>query len=159
LTIFIAGRAALVELDIKKIIALSTLSQLGMIVFTLGLGETYLRWAHLIRHAYFKAIIFMGAGAIIHRVRGYQDVRKIGSLNKNNFFIFSIFLSGSFSLCGLPFLTGFYSKDVILEQFLINSFRIWLGTICYLATILTAAYSVRVILILFTFFLLAKEQV
>lgn len=152
LTIFIAGRAALVELDIKKIIALSTLSQLGMIVFTLGLGETYLRWAHLIRHAYFKAIIFMGAGAIIHRVRGYQDVRKIGSLNKNNFFIFSIFLSGSFSLCGLPFLTGFYSKDVILEQFLINSFRIWLGTICYLATILTAAYSVRVILILFTFF-------
>lgn len=152
LTILIAGARALLELDIKKIIALSTLSQLGVMVFTLGLGEIFLRWFHLIRHAYFKAIIFIGAGAIIHRVRGYQDIRKIGSLNRNNFLISRVFLTGSLSLCGMPFLTGFYSKDAILEQFLINSFRIWTLRVVFLATMLTSAYSIRVILILFTFF-------
>lgn len=120
MTIIIAGSAAIVELDIKKIIALSTLRQLGLIFFTLGLGEIFLRWFHLIRHAYFKAMIFIGAGAMIHRVKDYQDVRKIGSLSVNNYFISSAFLIGSLSLCGMPFLSGFYSKDTILEQFLIG---------------------------------------
>jgi NADH:ubiquinone oxidoreductase subunit 5 (subunit L)/multisubunit Na+/H+ antiporter MnhA subunit len=106
----------------------------------------------LIGHAYFKAIIFIGAGAIIHRVGGYQDIRKMGSLVKNNFFISGVFLSGSLRLCGIPFLTGFYSKDAILEQFFIASYGAWTVRLCYLATIITAAYSLRVILILFTSF-------
>jgi len=106
----------------------------------------------LIGHAYFKAIIFIGAGAIIHRVGGYQDIRKMGSLVKNNFFISGVFLSGSLRLCGIPFLTGFYSKDAILEQFFIASNGAWTVRLCYLATIITAAYSLRVILILFTSF-------
>lgn len=150
LTIIMAGAAALIELDIKKIIALSTLRQLGVIVFTLGIGERFLRWIHLISHAYFKAIIFIGAGAMIHRVRGYQDIRKIGSLNKNNFFISAIFLSGSLRLCGIPFISGFYSKDAILEQFMIRASRPWVSIITYVATIFTAMYSIRVIIMLFT---------
>mgnify|MGYP002046479431 CR=1 FL=1 len=152
ITIILAGGAALLELDIKKIIALSTLSQLGIIVFTIGLGEIFLSWVHLIRHAYFKAMIFIGAGAIIHSVRGYQDTRKIGSINKNNFFISSIFLSGSLRLCGLPFLSGFYSKDAILEQFFMGSFNTWTCVIVFTATIFTAAYSFRVLSIIFIFF-------
>jgi NADH-quinone oxidoreductase subunit L len=69
----------LIELDIKKIIALSTLRQLGIIIFTLGIGEPVLCWLHLISHAYFKAILFIGAGSMIHRIKDYQDLRKIGS--------------------------------------------------------------------------------
>jgi NADH-ubiquinone oxidoreductase chain 5 len=152
LTIIIAGSAAMVELDIKKIIALSTLRQLGLIFFTLGLGEIFLRWFHLIRHAYFKAIMFIGAGAIIHRVKDYQDVRKIGSLSVNNYFISSAFLIGSLSLCGMPFLSGFYSKDTILEQFLISKSGVWAVLMCFVATVLTAGYSVRVLSLLFVSF-------
>ena len=152
LTIIIAGSAAIVELDIKKIIALSTLRQLGLIFFTLGLGEIFLRWFHLIRHAYFKAMIFIGAGAMIHRVKDYQDVRKIGSLSVNNYFISSAFLIGSLSLCGMPFLSGFYSKDTILEQFLIGEGGVWAVIMCFVATVLTAGYSVRVLSLLFVSF-------
>jgi len=152
MTIIIAGLAALSELDMKKIIALSTLSQLGVIFFTLGVGEIFLRWIHLIRHAYFKAIIFIGAGAIIHSMSGYQDTRKIGSLNKNNFYISRIYLSRSLRLCGIPFISGFYSKDAILEQFFINSFDAWICVIVFIATIFTVIYSMRVLIMLFIFF-------
>lgn len=79
LTILIAGVAAIIEIDIKKVIALSTLSQLGVIFFSLGLDQVFISYFHLISHAYFKAIIFMGAGAIIHSVKDYQDIRKIGT--------------------------------------------------------------------------------
>lgn len=78
LTILIAGVAAIIEIDMKKVVALSTLSQLGVMFFSLGLDQIFICFFHLISHAYFKAIIFMGAGSIIHRVKDYQDLRKIG---------------------------------------------------------------------------------
>ena len=149
ITTIIAGLAALIELDIKKIIALSTLRQLGIIILTLGLGEPILTWLHLIRHAYFKAILFMGAGSIIHRIKDYQDLRKIGSWANRNQFISRIFLSGSLRLCGLPFLRGFYSKDSILEQLMIRQISLIVFFIVFLATFCTAAYSLRIVILLF----------
>jgi len=149
LTTVIAGLAALIELDIKKIIALSTLRQLGIIMFTLGLGESNLCWIHLISHAYFKAILFIAAGSIIHRIKDYQDLRKIGSWIVNNQFIGIIFITGSLRLCGLPFLRGFFSKDSILEQILIRNLSLLVLVIIFLSTFCTAIYSFRIILLLF----------
>ena len=149
LTILIAGVAALMELDIKKIIALSTLSQLGVLIFTLGAGEPLLSWFHLIRHAYFKAMLFIGAGSIIHTIKDYQDLRKIGSWVLNNHYTGSIFLVGSMRLCGLPFITGFYSKDSILEQYLIMESSAFILILVIIATFCTAAYSARIVILLF----------
>jgi NADH:ubiquinone oxidoreductase subunit 5 (subunit L)/multisubunit Na+/H+ antiporter MnhA subunit len=151
-TMLMAGAAAMLELDIKKIIALSTLSQLGVIFFSLGMGDILIRWAHLISHAYFKAIIFIGAGAIIHRVKDYQDVRKIGSLVSNNQFIGGVFLIGSLRLCGMPFIRGFYSKDAILEQFFMGDYSIFIVSGFFISTLLTAMYSLRVLVMLFSSF-------
>lgn len=156
LTMLIAGLAALIEIDIKKIIALSTLSQLGVIVFTLGLGERLLCWFHLIRHAYFKAMLFIGAGAAIHRVKDYQDIRKIGSWVKNNYWISRIFLIRRARLCGMPFMRGFYSKDSILERILIIDLRLMLILLAIVATLATASYSIRVMKIVFISFSLRE---
>lgn len=87
ITMIIAGLSATIELDMKKAIALSTLSQLGVIFFTLSIGLISQSYFHLIRHAYFKAMIFMGAGAIIHRIGDYQDIRKIGTSSSSLIFI------------------------------------------------------------------------
>lgn len=149
LTIFISGFAALIELDIKKIIALSTLSQLGVMMFTIGAGEPLLCWFHLISHAYFKAMLFIGAGSIIHSIRDYQDLRKIGSWFINNQFTGRIFLVGSIRLCGLPFLRGFYSKDSILEQYLIAESSILIIFFTLIATFSSVGYSIRIFTLLF----------
>jgi NADH-ubiquinone oxidoreductase chain 5 len=149
ITTVIAGLAALIELDIKKIIALSTLRQLGIIIFTLGLGEPGLCWLHLIRHAYFKAILFIGAGSIIHTIKDYQDLRKIGSWAKRNQFISRIYIRGSMRLCGMPFLRGFFSKDSILEQILINEISLITLIIIFFSTFFTAVYSLRIVTLLF----------
>lgn len=149
ITTLIAGLAALIELDIKKIIALSTLRQLGIIIFTLGIGEPVLCWLHLISHAYFKAILFIGAGSMIHRIKDYQDLRKIGSWAKRNQFISSIFIRGSIRLCGIPFLRGFFSKDRILEQILIRDICLIVVLIIFFSTFFTAVYSLRIVLLLF----------
>merc|ERR1719495_1419376 len=82
-----AGGSALIELDIKKIIALSTLRQLGVIFFSLGLGQPFITFFHLVSHAYFKAILFMAAGAAIHRIKDYQDLRKMGGYHNNYYMI------------------------------------------------------------------------
>lgn len=115
LTIIIAGCAALSELDIKKIVALSTLSQLGLIITTLGLGLYEIAYFHLLTHAFFKALLFISVGNIIHLSRDFQDLRKIKLIE----FCYPVSLSFSLvancSLCGFPFLAGFYSKDLILE--------------------------------------------
>jgi len=119
LTITMAGGSALIELDIKKIIALSTLRQLGVIFFSLGLGQPFITFFHLVSHAYFKAILFMAAGAAIHRIKDYQDLRKMGGYHNNHIIIGSIIMISNLSLCGLPFMSGFYSKDIILEVFML----------------------------------------
>ena len=152
ITMIIAGLSATIELDIKKVIALSTLSQLGVIVFTLSIGFVAQRFFHLIRHAYFKAIIFIGAGALIHRMGDYQDIRKIGVSPTSIIFIWSALLIASLRLIGIPFISGFYSKDLIIEIILINNINLAGLMIMIVATFITALYSMRVLLLVFKSF-------
>jgi len=142
-TIFIAGSAALYEIDIKKIIALSTLSQLGLIFFRLGIVLPVIRFFHLITHAYFKAILFICAGSIIHRIKNFQDARLI---RKGVFYLpvrFGIFFVSNLRLCGMPFIAGFFSKDLILEMLIINYSRIIIFIFAMISTGLTVIYTLR----------------
>nr|QNT26876.1 NADH dehydrogenase subunit 5 [Trigonopterus puspoi] len=144
-TMFMAGLGANYEFDLKKIIALSTLSQLGMMMVIFFSGDQNLALFHLLIHALFKALLFMCAGVIIHSIGGFQDIRCMGGLVQT-FPITCVCMSvSSFSLCGLPFLSGFYSKDLIAE-FLSSSvmgYVIYLGF--FLSVGLTVSYSVRLI--------------
>jgi len=145
LTIFISGLRANFETDIKKIIALSTLSQLGVIIMVLSTGFYNLAFFHLITHAIFKAILFLCAGVIIHGVGGTQDIRAIGLIRFQRPLIRIIVILARLSLAGFPFLRGFYSKDIILEMiYIINSNFFILGFII-ISTILTVTYSLRLI--------------
>merc|ERR1712183_1110140 len=139
ITIIIAGITAIMEIDIKKIIALSTLSQLGIIILILGLGNPILSFFHLLSHAFFKAILFMCAGIIIHNIKDYQDIRKIGISYNNLNFCISIILVANIRLCGLPFIRGFYSKDLIIEIIMIKGKNFFL----IIGTRLTVIYSCR----------------
>lgn len=122
--------------------------QLGIIFFRLGVRIPFLAFFHLVSHAYFKAILFIAAGAIIHRVKDYQDFRKIGRRIKRTQFLRSVMLTANLSLCGLPFLRGFYSKDLILEIILIGSLNNLILLIIVIGTILTVIYSFRFIFLL-----------
>jgi NADH-ubiquinone oxidoreductase chain 5 len=115
LTALFAATVGLVQNDLKKVIAYSTCSQLGYMVFACGLSQYYVSIFHLINHAFFKALLFLSAGAIIHALNNEQDMRKMGGLINILPLTYSVMLIGSLSLMGFPFLTGFYSKDVILE--------------------------------------------
>lgn len=115
LTIFIAGLGANFEFDLKKIIALSTLSQLGLIIRILAIGYPKLAFFHLLTHALFKALLFLCAGAIIHNINNFQDIRYIGGFRNSIPLTSSCFNVANLALCGIPFLAGFYSKDLILE--------------------------------------------
>merc|ERR1712095_98262 len=131
-----------IEIDIKKIIALSTLRQLGIIILTLGIGNPILSYFHLLSHAFFKAILFICAGIVIHNIKDYQDIRKIGLGYRNLNFCISIMLIANISLCGLPFLSGFYSKDLIIE-IIIKGKNLFLFIRFIFGTILTVIYSCR----------------
>ena len=143
LTILMAGGSALLEIDIKKIIALSTLRQLGVIFFRLGLGFPIITFFHLLSHAYFKAILFMAAGALIHRINDYQNMRILSGGASSFPLLRRVILVGRLRLCGVPFLSGFYSKDAVLEKFLMGDVRIALIIITLLATAFTVLYSMR----------------
>jgi len=143
LTIIIAGMTAIVEIDIKKVIALSTLRQLGIIIIILGIGNPILSFFHLISHAFFKAILFICAGLIIHRIKDYQDIRKIGFNYINMNLSVSIIIVANIRLCGLPFLRGFYSKDIIIEIVIIKGKRFFLFFLLIIGTGLTVIYSCR----------------
>merc|ERR1712061_667378 len=143
ITIIIAGITAIIEIDIKKIIALSTLRQLGIIILILGIGNPILSFFHLLSHAFFKAILFICAGIIIHNIKDYQDIRKIGIRYKNLNFCISIIIIANIRLCGLPFLRGFYSKDLIIEIIIMKGINIIIFFILILGTILTVIYSCR----------------
>merc|ERR1712198_494673 len=135
-------------IDIKKIIALSTLSQLGIIIIILGLGNPILSFFHLISHAFFKAILFICAGIIIHNIKDYQDIRKIGfSFNNLNYSI-SIIIIANLSLCGLPFIRGLYSKDLIIEIIIIKGKKFNYFFFLIIGTILTVLYSCRLNLLI-----------
>nr|ALF04095.1 NADH dehydrogenase subunit 5 [Eucryptorrhynchus brandti] len=143
LTMFMAGLGANFEYDLKKIIALSTLSQLGMMVTILSLGEKNLAFFHLLIHALFKALLFMCAGAIIHNMNNIQDIRYMGGFI--NFFPLTCACMNisNMALCGLPFLSGFYSKDLIVEIFSMKFSGIFIYVIYYLSVGLTVSYSMR----------------
>ena len=143
LTIIIAGITAIVEIDIKKVIALSTLRQLGIIIIILGMGNPVLSFFHLISHAFFKAILFICAGLTIHRIKDYQDIRKMGFNYININLSVSIIIIANIRLCGLPFLRGFYSKDIIIEIVIIKGKRFFLFFLLIIGTRLTVIYSCR----------------
>lgn len=151
LTAFFGASTALCQNDIKKIVAYSTCSQLGYMFFACGVSNYAGSLFHLINHAFFKALLFLTAGAIIHGFVNEQDIRKMGSLL--NFFTlsYSFFLLGSVSLAGFPFLSGFYSKDFIIESAWINtsSFTFFCYFLLILSSFFTTAYSTRLIYLVF----------
>lgn len=143
LTLFIAGFAANLENDLKKVIALSTLRQLGVILFSLSLGIVFLTMFHLLTHALFKALLFLCAGIIIHNSGGVQDLRHLGGLYFQVPFTVTCLVVANLALCGIPFLRGFYSKDLILEHAIGDSMTGALLFLMLVATGATAAYSLR----------------
>lgn len=149
LTLSRAGIRALFEEDIKKIIALSTLSQLGVMVFSVALGAHKLAFLHLISHAFFKALLFMAVGSFIHSVSDYQDLR-IASLNLiEKPFTLAFTIAAKLSLCGLPFLSGFFSKDLCLEWAESGNRRVFLMFITAIGTRCTLLYTVRFLILVF----------
>lgn len=151
MTAFFAASTGLLQNDMKKVIAYSTCSQLGYMIFACGLSNYHVGVFHLANHAFFKALLFLGAGCVIHAVGDEQDMRKMGGLSKIMPFTYVMMLVGSLSLMGFPFLTGFYSKDVILEvaygkYSTPGHFAYMLGT---LAAFLTAFYSMRLLYLTF----------
>jgi NADH-ubiquinone oxidoreductase chain 5 len=115
LTAFFAGTVGLVQSDLNRVIAFSTCSQLGFMVFACGLSHYSVALFHLANHALFKALLFLSAGCVIHGLLDEQDLRKMGGLLQLLPMSYTMILIGSLALVGFPFLTGFYSKDVILE--------------------------------------------
>nr|YP_010321838.1 NADH dehydrogenase subunit 5 [Parasitus fimetorum]UKO33176.1 NADH dehydrogenase subunit 5 [Parasitus fimetorum] len=143
MTMFMSGLGANLETDLKKIIALSTLSQLGVMMMILSVGYYNLAFFHLITHALFKAMLFLCAGVVIHGVGGSQDIRSMGLMWKLSPLISGMMTLASLSLAGFPFLSGFYSKDMILEiMYMMNNNYIMLLMIM-LATMFTVTYSLR----------------
>nr|YP_010397351.1 NADH dehydrogenase subunit 5 [Glycyphana fulvistemma]UQJ77458.1 NADH dehydrogenase subunit 5 [Glycyphana fulvistemma] len=145
MTMFMAGLGANYEYDLKKIIALSTLSQLGLMMAILALGEYKLAFFHLLTHALFKALLFMCAGAMIHSMGNNQDIRYMGSLVNQMPLTCSYFMISNLSLCGLPFLAGFYSKDLILEVMSMSYVNVYIYIVFFLSTGLTVCYTFRLI--------------
>ena len=151
LTAFFAATVGLFQNDIKRVIAYSTCSQLGYMIFACGLSSYEVSIFHLSNHAFFKALLFLGAGSIIHAISDEQDMRKMGGLKNILPFSYSIMLIASLALIGFPFLTGFYSKDSILEvayakyNFL-GHFAYFLGTF---AAFCTSFYSTRLLFLVF----------
>jgi len=150
-TAIFAASTGLFQNDMKKVIAYSTCSQLGYMVFAAGLSNYDVSMFHLSNHAFFKALLFLAAGSVIHAVADEQDMRKMGGLKKLLPFSYSVVVIGSLALIGFPFLAGFYSKDIILEAaFAKNSvtshFCFYLGTF---AAFFTAFYSTRLLFLVF----------
>lgn len=143
LTIFIAGLGANFEFDLKKIIALSTLRQLGLIIRTLSIGFYKLTFFHLLTHALFKALLFICAGAIIHNIKNSQDIRDMGGLVISMPLTLINLNVANLALCGFPFLAGFYSKDLILEMVLVSEINLFSFFLFFFSTGLTVSYSFR----------------
>nr|YP_010022713.1 NADH dehydrogenase subunit 5 [Sarcophaga plotnikovi]QOP39561.1 NADH dehydrogenase subunit 5 [Sarcophaga plotnikovi] len=145
LTMFMSGLGANYEFDLKKIIALSTLSQLGLMMSVLSMGYYKLAFFHLLTHALFKALLFMCAGAIIHNMNNCQDIRLMGSLSLMMPLTSSCFNVANLALCGMPFLAGFYSKDLILEMVSLSYINKFSFFLYFFSTGLTVCYSFRLV--------------
>nr|ALO77261.1 NADH deshydrogenase subunit 5 [Mikadonius gracilis] len=145
LTMFMSGLGANFEFDLKKIIALSTLSQLGLMMSILALGGYKLAFFHLLVHALFKALLFMCAGNVIHNLMNCQDIRYMGGLSMKMPLTFVFLHISNMALCGLPFLSGFYSKDLIVEFMSMNYLNLYIYLIFYISIGLTVCYSFRLV--------------
>nr|UFZ13863.1 NADH dehydrogenase subunit 5 [Neochauliodes koreanus] len=145
LTMFMAGLGANFEFDLKKIIALSTLSQLGLMMSILSMGFPLLAYYHLLTHALFKALLFMCAGAVIHNMMNFQDIRFMGNLVNQMPLTVSCMNIANLALCGTPFLAGFYSKDLILEIVSLSYLNLIIFILYFLSTGLTVCYSLRLV--------------
>nr|WCS91902.1 NADH dehydrogenase subunit 5 [Dyscolus orthomus] len=143
LTMFMAGLGANFEFDLKKIIALSTLSQLGLMMSVLSMGNYQLAFFHLLTHALFKALLFMCAGAIIHNLKDMQDIRFMGNLMVQMPLTCICMNVSNLALCGMPFLAGFYSKDLILEIVCMDFVNMFIFFLFFISTGLTVCYSFR----------------
>nr|YP_010249756.1 NADH dehydrogenase subunit 5 [Clinotanypus yani]QTT60887.1 NADH dehydrogenase subunit 5 [Clinotanypus yani] len=145
LTMFMAGLGASFEFDLKKIIALSTLSQLGLMMSILAMGFAKLAFFHLLTHALFKALLFMCAGAVIHNMKNSQDIRVMGSLMNQMPLTSACLNVANLALCGMPFLAGFYSKDLILEIVSLSYVNMFSFFLYFFSTGLTVCYSFRLV--------------
>nr|VFU78821.1 NADH dehydrogenase subunit 5 [Proasellus ortizi] len=143
LTTFMASVSALKECDLKKIVALSTLSQLGVMVMTLGAGYPQLALFHLMTHATFKALLFMCSGKIIHTMADTQDIRNMGNLICSMPLTAAFFNLANMALCGFPFLAGFYSKDMLMEVILMKDVNMMSMFLVCMMVGLSSAYSIR----------------
>jgi NADH-ubiquinone oxidoreductase chain 5 len=151
ITTVFSSLIGLFQQDIKKVIAYSTMSQLGMMVIAIGLSSYNIALFHLINHAFYKGLLFLGAGAVIHAMADNQDFRKYGGLRSFLPLSYSVILIASLSLIAFPFMTGFYSKDFLLEstygQYSFNSTAVY--TIAVIGAIFTTLYSVKVLYLTF----------
>lgn len=151
ITALFAGLTAMQQFDVKKVIAYSTCSQLGYMFFSAGLSYYHVAIFHLFNHAFFKALLFLSAGSVIHALSDEQDMRKMGALLNTLPFSYTAFWIGSLAIMGFPFLAGFYSKDLILEaaysRFILEApFIYFLGVS---AALCTAIYSIRLLIYVF----------
>ncbi len=150
-TAFVAATIGMTQFDIKRVIAYSTMSQLGYMFFALGVSAYGAAIFHLVTHAFFKALLFLGAGSVIHAMSDEQDMRKMGGIYKMIPLTYILMWIGSLALAGIPFFAGFYSKDIILEAAWADDS--WFGHYAYwmgiAAALMTAFYSWRLILMTF----------
>ena len=147
-TALVAGTIGLVQNDIKRVLAYSTVSQLGYMFLAMGVGAFGAGIFHLYTHAFFKALLFLGSGAVIHALAGEQDMRKMGGLRKDLPITYWTFVIGAVAIAGIPPLAGFYSKDEILFRTFASG-HVLLWVVGILTALLTATYMFRLVFMTF----------